>query len=98
MNAQSTTKKIEAIVMTRSAKCPSSWTWSHPRRRVAVVLVDRDIIPTGEPSMISDRSRGVHGIVETWERLYVGSSERSQYAVALREACDMAARLNMAAL
>jgi len=77
------------IVMTASAKMPASC-----RGRYSRVAVVETSLPQGEaPKMISDRALGVIRIVETWERLNHGGP-RSAYAVALREADALAARLN----
>ncbi len=78
------------IVMTASAKMPSSCKGHY--RRVGVV----ELAPgtTEYPKMMIDRAKGIARIVETWERLNVGKTERSAYAVACREAEALAARLN----
>jgi hypothetical protein len=44
--------------------------------------------------MISPRARGVVRIVQTWERLHVGITERGAYQRALVEARALAERLN----
>jgi hypothetical protein len=77
------------IIMTASAKMPSSCKGTY--RRIAVVETD---LPDGEkPKMISDHAKGVVRIVETWERLNCGKTERSAYARALHEAEVMVASL-----
>lgn len=58
--------------------------------RVAVLEVEVGTHPT----MISERARGVVRIVETWEKLNVGTSERCAYQRALAEAEELAADLN----
>lgn len=80
------------IVMTASAKVPSSWKWKSERRRVAVV--ETDLPAPLMPAMISDRARGVVRIVETWERCHVGKTERSEFSRAYAEAEKLAEKLN----
>jgi hypothetical protein len=81
------------IVMTASAQMPSSCRGVY--KRVAVVELNTDYIDKGiRPLMISPTAQGVRRIVETWERCNVGSTERSAYAVAMREAEALAAKLN----
>jgi hypothetical protein len=75
------------VVCTSQAKMPQSCWGKY--RRVAVIETTDGIVP----KMISERARGVVRIVETWERLHVGG-DRSAYAVAMREAADLADRLN----
>lgn len=62
--------------------------------RVAVVAVDREVLPAGEPKMISARAIGVKTIVRTWEKCHVGSTERSAVRRAIAEADELAAALN----
>lgn len=77
--------------MSMPATCRSSY------RRVAVMKVDLDQLPAGrdEPTMISERARGVIEIVQLWEKLYNGKTERCSFARALREAEELADRLNV---
>jgi len=44
--------------------------------------------------MISTHARGVVDVVETWERLNVGKTDRCAYARALAEAEALAAKIN----
>jgi hypothetical protein len=44
--------------------------------------------------MISERAKGCHRIVETWESRNIGKTDRCAFRVALREAEELAARLN----
>lgn len=80
----------EYVVKTAAAQMPGSC-WG-VYRRVAVLEVERGTVP----AMISERARGVVRVVETWEKLNVGKTERCAYRVALREAEELAARLNAA--
>ncbi len=77
------------IVKSSLARMPKSCWGTY--RRVAVMEVTVD---APEPRMISERARGVVGIVRTWERLHVGSTARCAYQVAMREAAELAAALN----
>ena len=80
------------IVMTATAQMPASV--RSPYQRVAVVEVDEAILGPDElPKMISPRARGVIRVVETWERCFVGSSDRCAFRRALVEACAMVERL-----
>lgn len=78
------------IVLTAAAQMPSSNKFG-VYRRVAVIELDGSGV---QPKMISERARGVTRIVETWERLSVGTTERCAYRVALAKAEALAARLN----
>lgn len=77
------------IVQTAAANMPTSCWGTY--RRVAVLEVDR---PLKEVSMISERAKGCVRVVETWERLNVGTTDRCAYAKALAAAEALAAELN----
>jgi len=79
--------RTEYIVKTSAAKMPRSC-WGR-YVRVAVLEVEAGT----EPAMISERARGVVRIVETWERLSVGKTNRCAAARAVAEAEALAARL-----
>ncbi len=73
------------IIMTASAKMPMSC-WGR-YARVAVVETD---LPEGQsPKMISKRARGLIRIVETWERLNVGTTEKCAFQRARTEAQEL---------
>jgi len=78
--------RIEFQVLSAAAFMPSSCWGTY--KRVALVQVDLDELRFGdsEPRMISERARGVMTIIETWEKLNVGSTKRCAYEVALAEA------------
>ncbi len=76
------------IVKTAAARMPASCWGKY--RRVAVLEVE----PGAEPRMISARARGVVRVVETWDALNVGTSDRCAYRRALAEAEALAANLN----
>ena len=78
------------IVLTASASVPSSYRGQY--RRVAVLEVEDGM--ESPPKMISERARGVIEIVETWERLHVGKTERGAYQQALVDAHALARELN----
>lgn len=80
--------ETEFIVKTAAACMPASC-WGR-YRRVAVLEVERGIWPT----MISDRARGVVRVVQTWERLNCGKTERDAYSRAMAEAEAMTKELN----
>lgn len=81
------TKATEYIVKTAAAKMPGSC-WGQ-YRRVAVL----EVMAGAEPAMISKRARGVVRVVQTWERLNVGTTERCAYERALAEARELVERL-----
>lgn len=81
-------KPTSYIVMT-AAEPQRGRKWGE-HKRVAVVEIEEG----ARPAMISERARGVVRIVELWEGLRVGRTERSQYARALAEAEALCARLN----
>lgn len=75
------------IVKTSAAQMPSSCKGRY--RRVAVLETDGTI-----PTMISKHAKGVVQVVETWERLSVGKTDRCACQRALKEAEELAAKLN----
>ena len=76
------------IVQTAAAKMPTScWGTS---RRVAVLEVEDGVESV---AMISERAKGVVRVVETWERLNVGTTDRCAYEMALAEAYAMITEL-----
>jgi hypothetical protein len=86
---------IEAIVM--SASCsPARNCWGR-YKRVAVVVVDRDVLrELGRevPQMISRHAKGVVRIVKLWENQNVGTTVNCAYQRALVEASDLADKIN----
>jgi hypothetical protein len=78
----------EYIVRTASAKMPASCKGCY--RKVAVIEVEDGVVP----KMISERARGVLRIVEMWDALNVGKTDRCAYKLALLAANHMAERLN----
>ena len=78
------------IIMQRSAKMPVSC-WGR-YGKIAVVRLQDGF--EGEPAMISARSRGVAEVVQIWDRLHVGTTDRCAYYKALREAEALCAELN----
>lgn len=82
-------KNTHFIVHVSAAKMPSSCWGKY--RRIGVLEVEAHV---AEVSMISSRARGVVRVVETWEKLHVGSTVRSAFYQALMEAENLADRLN----
>lgn len=83
------------IVMEAASATPASWKWSGgPRgyRRIALVEVDPKMV--GRPKMISPRAKGVVRILEIWDRLYEGKTEKCEYRQTLSYARRLAAILN----
>lgn len=76
------------IVKHSAARMPSTCKGRY--RRVAVM----DVGPGTVPSMISARARGVRRIVQTWDRLNVGQTDRCAFKRALAEATRVADQLN----
>lgn len=84
-----TERKTHFIVQTASAKMPASCWGEYGRVAVLEVDADREHV-----SMISRSARGVHRIVDIWERCYVGKTDRCAYARALADAQALADELN----
>lgn len=90
-----TETKSRFIVMTSTAKMPNSCCGKYCRHAVVELEPGFD----GTPAMISARANGVARIVETWERCHMGKNYpagRCEASRALREAEEMAERLNAA--
>lgn len=83
-----TTTVPRFLVMTASTQAPRSA--KRPYRRVALVETDGSGI---WPKMISSHARGIKRVVETWEKLSVGSTSRCAYQQALAAANEMAQKL-----
>lgn len=81
--------KTVYIVKTAAACMPSSC-WGTYRR---VAVLECEAWQTA-PSMISNRARGVVRVVQTWERLNVGLTDRCAYRQALIEAEHLCVQLN----
>lgn len=92
------------IVMVSSASVSAARRkWGGQYRNVAVVeietttpaaLTKRILGEDMRPALISDRARGVVRVVRRWPGCRVGTTARSQFAVAKTEADALAARLN----
>ncbi len=76
------------IIQTASANMPSSCNGRYSRIGLLEVDVDRNHV-----SMIAERARGVHQVVETWEKLSCGGPQ-SAFAQAYLEALEIRDRLN----
>lgn len=79
------------IVQTAAACMPNSCWGTY--RRVALLEVKDGVESV---AMISSRARGVVRVVQTWERLNVGKTERCAYERALTEANARASKYNTA--
>lgn len=77
------------IVRVSSAQMPSQCKGVY--KKVAVVEVEMGV---QQISMISTRAKGVVRIVSERDKLHVGKTERCAFAIALREAEELARRLN----
>jgi uncharacterized protein with GYD domain len=77
------------VVKVSSCKMPTSIQGIY--RRIAVMEVDDSVTM---PAKIDIRSKGVVRIVETWERLHVGKTEKSAFHKALADATSLAEILN----
>ena len=82
------------IVKDSAAQMPAAC-WGR-YRRVAVLEVEDRVKDDRDVKAISENARGVLRVVETWERLRDGSTERCAFMRALREAQEVAATLNAA--
>jgi len=75
--------------MTTKAQMPGSV--KSPYGKVAVVELDGSGI---EPKMISERARGIKRIVQVWDRQFMGKTDKCAYAIAFKEAQELAEKLN----
>ena len=82
------------IVMEAASATPASWKYSGGPRGYRKIAVVETTGPGVHPKMISERARGVIRIVKLWDRLYQGTTERSEYHRALVEAQRLAIQLN----
>lgn len=91
--ANTNTNKTVYMVLTRAAHMPNSCWGTYVR--VGLVEVDPAKIPAGrkEPTMLSVRSRGVVRVVQAWERLFSGTSNRCAASRAEGKALALKARL-----
>jgi hypothetical protein len=80
------------VVQIASANMPNGCWGAHAR--VAVLEIEPGTRADFKPTMISERARGVARVVETWERLNVGKTERCAFRRALAAAERLAADLN----
>lgn len=80
--------KTEFIVLTAQEKMPASCFGRYGK--VAVCEVEAGTIP----KMISGRARGMVRIVETWERRFIGKTNRCAFERAYDEALDMVYELS----
>ena len=55
-------------------------------RRIALVELDKSVDKI--PTMITQRARGCSRVIETWERLNVGKTNRCAYQRSLADALD----------
>lgn len=81
--------KPKYLIMSAAARMPSSCWGTY--RRIAVV----ELAPgfEGRPKMISTRARGIVRVVQSWERLNCGKTDRDAYGYAMREAVALVATL-----
>lgn len=78
------------ILVEKSARRPSNAYGAYVR--MAVLEIEEGF--EGEPTMISERAKGVVRIVEEWGPCYVGLTERSQANRARAAANELLRRLN----
>jgi hypothetical protein len=76
------------IVMTAKAKMPSSCWGTY--KRIAVVECDSNNLP----KQINPKHKSVKRIMQKWERLNVGRTNRCAYQIALVEAIELCEQLN----
>lgn len=77
------------VVVDKKACMPMSCWGANRYRKIAVVETDG----TCYPAMISERARGVLRVVQVWDRVHDGKTDRSAAARARREAAALAAEL-----
>ena len=79
------------IIKSSAACMPSSCKYG-PYRRIAVLEVEDGVESV---KMISPRARGVKRVVQTWERLYAGKTDRCAFGRAWRYAENLVASLSV---
>lgn len=79
---------VEYVVKASAAKMPNTCKGIY--KRIGLMKVEKGVTPT----MISTHSKGVIEVVETWEKLNVGKTEKCAFAKALKEANVKAKELN----
>lgn len=86
--------RLRHLVMVRAAPMPRNCFGRYVR--VGVALVDPLGLPTGrrQPTMLSERARGVVRVEQTWERCHSGKGVRDAASAAIREARELAALLD----
>jgi hypothetical protein len=84
------TREPKMFIVQTAAACMPNSCWGR-YGRVAVLELEPGATSA---AMISERARGVRRVVETWERLNIGTTDRCAFARALTEAEAMAAKLN----
>lgn len=77
-------KSGRLVIKSSAAKMPNSCWGTY--RRIGLLRLEPGLPEDFVPTMISNRSRGVVEVVETWECLNVGTTERCAYAVAMMQA------------
>ena len=78
-------------VLTASAQMPGNC-WGR-YSKIAVAEIDPAQVPADGIKMISNRARGVVRIIQIWDRLHHGTTERCAYRRAYREADALIAHL-----
>lgn len=79
------------FLVTTCYRNKSSWKWQHRRKNIAIIETDGTV-----PKIISKRPKCVKSIPWVRYGLYEGTSERSQYSKALKEAEEILEKLNNA--
>jgi len=74
------------LIKTSSAQMPQSC-WGH-YRRIGLLEIE-DGYALGDVHEISTRPRAVKRVIQTWEKLNLGSTERCAYRRALEEAMNV---------
>lgn len=78
-------------IMVRRAKMPGSCYGPQNYHKIGVVELGPEW--DGTAREISDRTKGVVRVVETWDRLYKGKTEKCAFGRALAEAEALIAQL-----
>ena len=81
---------MKYIVMTSQFRNKNSWKWQHPRRNIAIVKTDGIHMP----KQIHPNHHAVKEIYQMWPGLYVGSTDKCQFARQLEEAQAICDKLN----
>jgi len=78
------------VILTATSKIPSSWKWNHKYGKIAVIQTDGE----KRPKQIHPNHSSVVRIVDCWDRLYIGVTDKCQFKRVMKEAQVLCEELN----